>query len=207
LKVGVLASVTLLVGCSQPKEAPVESVTPAERKRAMGVEVFFTSCNLGTGKKLIKNPLTGEESIGSDDPGLSVTERATLVSLLKEMKGKGPDEFGVYSLLFADGGEAELFASGLVGSDRFTGCMVETHGLTPDVAAFMFRLSRDGNMIMQPALEGVGPLVTSDEQRQRVAVRFPDAKVVLTAAALEKELYRGFESWAKYRDQVIGDKK
>ena len=60
-------------------------------------------------------------------------------------------------------------------------------------------------MVMTPATEGVESLVTSMDQLKQVAARFPDAAVVTSPTALEKELRHGFEKWQKFRDQLLED--
>jgi hypothetical protein len=173
----------------------------------MSFDVFFYTCNLGTRKRRVKNAFTGEVMTAFDDPGLTPDERAAVAKLLEDLKAEGPDEFGFYSLSFPDGGEAGLSASGLTEGDNFDGCSVGTRAFTPDVACFLFRLSRAGNLVLIPAAKGIGPLVTSEQQRQRVAARFPDTRVVQSEATLEKELRGSFESWHQYRQQVLGDEE
>lgn len=172
----------------------------------MSFDILFHTCNLGTRKKRVKNPFTGAAMSVFDDPGLTDDERGAVVNLLKELKAEGPDDFGFYRLSFPDGGEADLSADGLSDRKKFDSCSVETRGLTPGVARFLFRLSRAGNMVLIPVAEGVGELVTSEEQRHRVVARFPEAKVVRSAKALETEVRRGFDAWEQYRDEVAGDK-
>ncbi len=58
---------------------------------------------------------------------------------------------------------------------------------------------------MMPAAERVESLVTSMEQLEQVAARFPDATVKASPVALEKALRHGFGTWRKYRDQIIED--
>ena len=169
----------------------------------MSFDVFLHTCNLGTRKMRAKNPFTGESMTTFDDPGLSDEQWTAVSQLLKDFKAEGPDDYGCYTLSFGDGGEADLHAEGLAGDGKIDGCSLETRSLTPEVVNFLFRLSRIGNMVIIAATEGVGTLVTSEEQLQRVAARFPDAKVVRTATALAKELRHGFRTWKKYRDQVV----
>ncbi len=173
----------------------------------MSFDIFFHTCNLGSRKKRSKNPFTGKSITTFDDPGLTDEERGAVAELVRTLNAEGPDDFGFYTLLFADGGGAELYAKGLANGAKCDGCSVQTHGLTSDLVSFLFQLSRRGNMILTPAATGVGSLATSEEQRQRTTNRFPDAKVVRSAAALEKELRRGFEAWQRYRDQVIGEEE
>jgi hypothetical protein len=171
----------------------------------MSFDIFFHTCNLGTSKKRVTNPFTRRHMMVFDDPGLTCDERAAVRKLLRNLGAEGPSEFGTYSLSFGDGGEADLSMDGLDGNDKVTGCSVQTRGLSPDVVEFLFRLSRSGNMVMTPAAEGVGDLVTSAEQQQRIASRFPDVTVVSSTAALAKALERGFEAWRQYRDQIVRD--
>jgi hypothetical protein len=170
----------------------------------MSFDIFLFTCNLGTGTKRIMSPFTGEPVTVPDDPGLTVEERAAVVSLLQELQAEGPDEFGCYHLSFADGGEAAVSVPFLVDESQLDGCSVTTRSLTADVISLWFRLSRAGNLVILPVAEGVGPLVTSEEHRERVAARYPDAKVVQSAEALGQDLRGGFESWRRYRAQLLG---
>jgi hypothetical protein len=168
-------------------------------------DILFHTCNLGTRKKRVTNPFTRAPMTTFDDPGLTADERTAIATLLKRLKAVGPNEFGFYGLVFPDGGEADLCADGLRTGGKIAGCSVETRTLTADVAGFLFRLSRVGNMILLAVAEGSRPLVTSTAQRDRVVFRFPDVKVIRSPAAMEKELRPGFEAWRRYRDQVVGD--
>lgn len=138
-----------------------------------------------------------------DDPGLAAPEREAVVRLLREQGARAPDEFGFYALAFADGGEADLQANGLKAGATVNGCSVQTRSLTSDLVAFLFRLSREGNMILIPVAEGNDWLATSEQQQRQVVSCFPVAKVVRSVAALETELRTAFEAWQRYRDQVI----
>lgn len=128
-----------------------------------------------------------------------------VVQLIHRLGAKGPDTHDFYRFRFPDGGEAELFAPHLTGEAKCDGLSVGTSGLTADVLDFLFRLSVAGNMMILPAAEGVGSLVTSEGQRQRVTSRYPDAKLIRSAAALGGEMRHGFKLSKRYTDQVVNE--
>lgn len=175
------------------------------QETAMSFDIFFATCNLGTRQVQARNPFTGASMVTFDDPGLTEGERAAVAQLLHRMRADGPDTNGSYRLRFADGGQADLLAPHLIGEAKFDGCSVGTRSLTAEVVDFLFRLGNAGNMMIVPAAEGVGTLVLSDGQRQAVVARYPDAKVIRSAAALGEELRPGFNSAERYRNQVVGD--
>ena len=180
-------------------------VVSQRHEAAMSLDIVFSTCNLGTRQVQARNPFTGATMATFDDPGLTRDERAEVARLLHRLKAEGPDTHGFYRIHFPDGGEADLLAPHLAGEAKFDGCSVEAHGLTAGVADFLFRLGVAGNMMIHPAAEGVGTLVLSEGQQREVAARYPDAKLVRSAAALGEELRPGFESSKRYRDQVVGE--
>ncbi len=96
----------------------------------MGYNVNLHSCNLSHDVKRIRNFFTGQPLNAFDDPGLSHAERAAVIRFLQSRGAGEPDDFGVYNLTFADGGEAELFAWGLTSGGRFVGGTVSIQNLT-----------------------------------------------------------------------------
>ena len=76
----------------------------------MGFDIFLSTCNLGTQKKRVKNPMTGKTMMVPDDLGLNDEERAGVLRLMKQVKAEGPDDFGTWNITFADGGEADFSA-------------------------------------------------------------------------------------------------
>lgn len=172
----------------------------------MSFDIFLSTCNLGTRKKRVKNPVTGKFMMVPDDLGLNEIERAGVLHLLRQMKAEGPNDFGAWNIAFADGGEADLNAKELADGTKCNGCSLETRNLTADVARFVFKLSRVGNMLIYfPMPEGDAEFVTTAEQKQKIVARYPDAKVIRSAAALEKKLQSGFHGWESYREQVMSD--
>jgi hypothetical protein len=168
----------------------------------MSFDIFLCSCNLGTRTMRVQNPFTGEWLTGFDDPGPTPEEHRAVANLLELLQAKGPEE-GVYSLSFADGGEADVYGPDPASDSDRDSYSVTTRNLTPAVVELLFHLSRVGNLLIMPAAEGIGDLVTSQEQLRRVITRYPDAKLVNSVAELEKELRRGFNVWRDYRDQVV----
>ena len=168
----------------------------------MSFDIYYQTCNLGTGTARRKNPFTGAiESVPIDD-GLSVSERAAVETLLRSSGATGPDQFGCYVLDLPDGGSAEVFARGLGGAEPFDGLMVAARSLTLGLASFLWELCRAGNMVAMPVMEEEVAAVASEAQRARVQSRWPEAVVVGSASEFSHLLNGGFAAWQSYRDQV-----
>ena len=129
----------------------------------MSFDIYYQTCNLGTGTARRKNPFTGEvESVTVDD-GLSTSKRAAVGTLLRSSGATGPDRFGCYVLDLPDGGSAEVFARGLDGAKSFDGFMIAARSLTPGLASFLWELCRAGKMaamlysLVRPLLFSLDP--------------------------------------------------
>ncbi|MBM3995756.1 MAG: hypothetical protein FJ303_16635 [Planctomycetes bacterium] len=59
-----------------------------------------------------------------------------------------PDEFGVCTLDFDDGGEVEVHARGLDGARPFIGCAINIREIGGKLAAFVFEVARAGNFVI-----------------------------------------------------------
>jgi hypothetical protein len=173
----------------------------------MSFDIFYRACNLGTRSEQRKNPFTREVRSVAIDDGLSAVEREGVLQLLRGVAGAPRDKSGAYSLDLPDGGSAELFVEGLDGTAKCTGCMVAIRSLTPALVSFLHDLSRAGNMVAMPAMEGPAVIVVDERQRQRVSSRWPDAVIIASPEELGHLLGGGFGAWQKYRDQVIARAK
>lgn len=169
----------------------------------MSIEVLYHTCNLGNKKTKVQNPFTGEMFETIRDDGLSVEELAAVTQLLAESKAKGPDSYGIYSISFGDGAIAHVELDDGERSGACEGCVVTFRKSTPQLARFVFDLSRAGNMIMTPAIADSVDLVTSEEQLKRIKHRWPNAKVLSSVEELQVLLDSGAKAWQKHLDQVL----
>jgi hypothetical protein len=60
--------------------------------------------------------------------------------------------------------------------------------VTAQAVELLFNLSRRGNLAIIPDGQGVDPWVTSAKQKESVSARWPNAKVISSAAQLQTEL-------------------
>jgi hypothetical protein len=170
----------------------------------MSFDIYYFSCSTITHRENRLNPFTGTTEVTEVDDGLTAAERAAVRELLRRRNAGGPDEHGYYALRFADGGSADISID-LGGPGTCDSAMVVVRSpWSPQLVHFLFELGQVGNMVMVPVMEGSVPLVASEEQRQRVQARWPEAVVVRSAEELRAFLSGGLAVWQAYRDQVCG---
>jgi hypothetical protein len=171
----------------------------------MSFDIHYYTCNLGTRREAQKNPLTGEVQSVPVDDGLSDSERAAVIGLLRSGGAAEPDEFGCYALELPDGGSAEVYAGDLRGPDRCDGLMVALWSLAPGLVSFLWELCRAGNMVAMPVMEDEVAAVAGEAQRERVRARWPGVVVVRSPEEFGRLLGGGFAAWRAYRDRVVGE--
>jgi hypothetical protein len=137
------------------------------------------------------------------DDGLTAGELSAVKDLLSQFNATGPDDFGCYVIHTRDGGSAELFAEELTGTDPCEGSIAAVRAITPELLQFLYDLGRVGNMVIIPIMEETVFAVSSEQQRQRVQSRWPEAVVVETPEELGELIKGGFQAWKAYRDQVV----
>jgi hypothetical protein len=171
----------------------------------MSFDIVYHTCNLGTRREKRKNPLTGRVQSVPVDNGLTDAERAAVRRLLRSGGAAAPDEFGCYAVELPDGGSAEVYAKELHESGHCDGLMVSLRGMTPGLVVFLWELCQAGNMSATPIMEDEVVAVASEEQRQRVKDRWPEAVVVASPDEFRELLSGGLAAWQAYRDQVVGE--
>jgi hypothetical protein len=115
---------------------------------------------------------------------------------------------GSYIVKFPDGIDVEFSARKLEGKDEFTNCVFFVRGMSPLLIKFIFEIAKAGDMAILPAMENFVPILTSTKQKQHLpeslAENEPPAIVCESALELESLLCGGYNSWKKYRDQIVG---
>jgi hypothetical protein len=146
-----------------------------------------------------KNPFSGGTQSARQLEPLSVEDVGRVQAVLAAVRARGPDEFGCFVVQFDDGGEAEVYAS-----DLETGCMVAVRGLTPDLVLFLYDFLVAAAWVLLPAMEGNPAIVSSPGVASEFADSFPEM-VCGSPEELGAILSGGFDTWKKYRDQVLGE--
>ncbi len=137
----------------------------------------------------------------------SDTAREPVLAVLHNSRYTGPDEFGFYIVSFPDDTEVEFSASELESDEPFGGCAFHLRGLSEDVTKFMLEIARAGDMVMMAAMEGNPLIFIHEAQKQNVPpglLSDMNPLLVGTPAELLDVLTGGFDSWAAYRDRVLG---
>ena len=171
----------------------------------MSFDVFFQTCNISDETESVVDPFSGQTIEKPVGESVTDEERAALKEILASAGAPIPDEFGCYLPQLSDGSSAEVFFSELEEGEEFDGGMIALRGLSLELARFMYSLASAGNLAMLPAMEEAVPIVTSTDNAQRVASRWPEAVVVKTPEELHMLLTKGFDAWKQFRDRVVGD--
>jgi hypothetical protein len=167
---------------------------------AMSFDIFFQTCRFGIKAVEKVNPFTGKaESVLSSEP-LTASELRAVQAILDQPKPGGPDEHGCYVINVPDGGTAEVIATDLAKS-----CMVALRGMTPGIFQFLLDLLRAGNWVMIPATKDAVTITSSSNSVKNLPADFPKLVVCNSVDELEVLLSKGFGTWKKYRDQIIGE--
>ena len=77
-------------------------------------------------------------------------------------------------------------------------------GLSPDCLQFLIDLLKAAEWVMLPAMEGNPAIVTSPGLASEFSDSFPEV-VCNSPEELGAVLSGGYESWERYRDQVMGE--
>jgi hypothetical protein len=82
--------------------------------------------------------------------------------------------------------------------------------ISPLLIKFIFQIAKAGDMVILPTMQNFVPILTSTEQKQdlpqSLAENEPPPIVCESALELESLLCGGYESWRKYRDQIVSGK-
>ena len=131
--------------------------------------------------------------------------REPVLAVLKTAKYTTPHN--CYVVEFPDGTDVEFSASELEGSGDFTGCAFFIHGNSPHLTKFIFEIARAGDMVIFATMEPFVPILSRSEQRQQLPAELaendPEPVVCCSPEELDSLLSGGYESWQKYRDQVL----
>ena len=137
--------------------------------------------------------------------------REPVLDVLRTTKFSGPDDFGVYVVGFPDGQDVEFSAKGLQGSDEFTGCSFQIHGMSPHLVRFMLEIAKAGDMVIVATMEPFVPILSRPEQCRQLPAELaendPEPVVCRSPEELESLLSGGYVGWQKYRDQVLRENR
>jgi hypothetical protein len=147
------------------------------------------SSHLGPDLKKLKEDMEEDVEV-PDDPGLTESEKKAVKELLDQHKSEessaGP--YADLTLEFPDGGVVEIWAFDLDKKGKFEGMEFSIWKVTAQAVDLLFNLSQSGNQAIIPGAQGVDPWVTSTKQKELVSTRWPNAKVISSAAQLQTEL-------------------
>ena len=133
--------------------------------------------------------------------------REAVLAVLKNEKYKRPNR--LYHVTFTDGADVE-FSAELESKGKFDGCAFFVRGMSRLLIKFIFDIAKAGDMVILPAMEGFVPILCSSEQKQHLpkelAHNEPPPVVCESGEELESLLCGGYESWRKYRDQIVSGK-
>jgi hypothetical protein len=131
--------------------------------------------------------------------------RAGVVDVLARI-GVPPNADGWYLLRAPDGGEVEMSARGLDGSEEFESVGFFLRDLTPGLAELIFDIAKAGEMIIYAAMEGQRFILTALEQKGHVpeVPDWPEPILCTSGQQLAALLSGGYDVWIRYRDQVTG---
>lgn len=170
------------------------------------MDIYYLTSNPGTRTEPRVNPFMRQvQTVPVDD--LTDVEWAAVLRLLHAHDASGPNKFGNYVLNSPDGGTAgiEIDADYLHDTGRCDCLLVSLQTLTAGLLGFLWALSQNVGLTAVPMLADAVTLVVSEEQRQRIIGRWPDAVVVGSPQELELILSAGVAAWQAYRDQAVGD--
>ena len=171
----------------------------------MSFDIFFQTCHLSDKTEEAVNPFTGEVMRKPVGECITDEERAALKEILSSAGAPTPDEHGCYVPRFADGSAAEVYFGGLEDDPEFSGGMIALRRSSIELTRFMYSLADSGKFVILPAMEGDFVIVTSTANADRVASRWPNAKIINSPDELHVILTKGFDGWKQYRDHVVGD--
>ena len=165
----------------------------------MSFDVFFQPAQFSDDAIEQTNPFTGEVLSVVPMVPLAGSELDAVRQVLKGATSHGPDDFGCHVVKFQDGGVAQIFASEL---ER--GCMAALRGITPDLLQFLYDMLVAGRWVMLPAMENPVSITTPSSSVSGLPEDFLEVVECKSAAELGVLLNDGFQTWKKYRDQVLG---
>jgi hypothetical protein len=164
-------------------------------------DLFFQPSRFGTEPVERRNPFTGKMQTVRPVEPLSSEDLKAVRDIVQSAAPAGPDDHGGYLIELADGGVAEVYASGGIE----TGCMIALRrALTPDLLRFLFDLLRAADWIMLPAMEGNPAITALPGRAEGFADSLPEV-VCNSAEELGAVLTGGFDRWRQYRDQILGN--
>jgi hypothetical protein len=119
-----------------------------------------------------------------------------------------PTRTGFYNVRFPDGVEVEFSASGLENEKKFDNCSFHVRGTGPYLITFIWDMADAGDMVILPAMEEPVAILTSPGQLSHLP---PDAiknfrpVVCSSPNQLGELLFKGYDGWSEYREQVVTD--
>jgi hypothetical protein len=166
----------------------------------MSFDICYQPCRFGMERVAQRNPFTGEVKEVLPALPLCPSDLKAVQDVLASVSALKADEHGCYLVQFRDGGFAEVYA----GKGLETGCMIALRmALTPDLLRFLYNLLRAADWIMLPAMEDTPAITAVPGRAEGFADSFPEV-VCNSARELGALLTGGFESWKRYRDQILG---
>jgi len=137
-----------------------------------------------------------------------------VAAILAKHQHRGPDEFGFYHVEFADGVSVEFSASGLDGSEPFTGCAFHIRGVCPQLFDFVFDVAHAGDFVIfnaqgdDSAESPVLILIRNGQEADmlpELLKQYTSRPVATSGEMIQQLLFPDFEEWQEYRDQVVGE--
>jgi hypothetical protein len=167
----------------------------------MSFDIFFQPCRFSSKSVDKKQAKSSTTKSTVEVERLGTAELEAVQRTIERWTIQGPDKFSCHIIGVEDGGEAEVFTD-----DFGTGCMIALRGITPGMLQFLIDLLKAGNWGMIPVMEDLVVIVPSLESLKNLPVTFPRVVVCNSANELGILLSKGFSTWEKYRNQVIGKK-
>jgi hypothetical protein len=125
--------------------------------------------NLGTQRRHVTNPFTGEACTVHDDYGMTREEIVASSNLLTEFGASDPDPDGFRKVVFSSKNYAEVDLGPIGAEIHFEG------GLTHDGAEFVFRLALASGMLVCSTIDPAVVAVLPAQLHPDVVGRWPKA--------------------------------
>jgi len=154
----------------------------------MSFDFVFIACNDCQRVAQQVNPFTGT---GASFFGGYVTDeqREAIESLLERVDAVDLDEGNYYLTEFADGGEALIW---FVDDEErgISGASITVRQLSPELASLLYALLRYGHLAIcpEPSEPDAKAIVAAEDAAREIAVRWPEARVLQSAAELHQWL-------------------
>ena len=149
-------------------------------------------------------------AVGESEP----INPAPVQKVLALERYQGPNQFGFYVIEFPDGVGVKFNASGLDGTEPFSGCAFHIRGISPQLIQFVYDVAVAGDFVIfncQGADTAESPvlILVAPEQEQQLdealTAQYSIRPVCSSAEMLGNLLFVGYQGWQAYRDHIVGD--